>query len=333
LQYPLWVVGLGPLALLILALQKQLSLTRQRMGQRLSMRLLVVFGAVLGAILITVLVVILVLVEEDSTANSSRKPFDFVSIVTAVMFCFLCLSLLVTRKKRKLLREVAIALQVHDFRRALELCAAAPKVVRRAHLLRYQQAIAHAVSGNREAAIALLERLWSDKPRFPLSALALGELLLDTDRAERAAEIAKSVAPRLRRDPAPPLLEARGMRRLGRIDEAQAACDRALAIDPDNGSVNAVAAALALDRGETERAQALMERALELAPGDAYLLVVRAEIALQGDADEQARLAVSLAVEAIRANPLVFLQVETKRLESALAERLQPVVTENIFIE
>ena len=52
-----------------------------------------------------------------------------------------------------------------------------------------------------------------------------------------------------------------------------------------------------------------------------------------GDTDEQARAAVSQAVDAIRANPLVFLQVEAKRLESALMERLQPVVTEDVFID
>src|SRR5207245_3881427 len=119
--------------------------------------------------------------------------------------------------------------------------------------------------------IEALEGRLSEKPRFPLTALALGELLLDADRPERAFEVAISAGPRLPHDPAVPLLEARAQRRLGRFDEAQAACDRAQAIDPDSGSVHAVAAALALDRGDAGQAQTLIKKALELAPGDAYL--------------------------------------------------------------
>jgi predicted Zn-dependent protease len=245
----------------------------------------------------------------------------------------LCAWLLLTRKRRKLSRQVAIALQVHDFRRAFELCAADPKTVRRAHLLRYQQAIADAVCGNPARAIDALEQLWSEKPRFPLTALALGELLLDADRPERALEVAISAVPRLPHDPAVPLLEARALRRLGRFDEALAACDRALAIDPENGVVHAVAAALALDRGDAEQARTLIAKALDLAPGEAYLRLVGAEIALQSEAVEETRLSVAQAVEAVRGNPLVFLKAEVARLQQALTKRFPPEVTENIFIE
>jgi predicted Zn-dependent protease len=224
-------------------------------------------------------------------------------------------------------------MQVHDFKGVCQMCRAAPNVVRRSHLLRHDQALAEAICGNRKGAITALERICEDKPRFPLSQLVLSELYLDTNQPERALELANRVAPRLPGDPGVPLLEARVLRRLGRLDEARAACDRALALDPEIGSIQAVAAVLAADRREFEQAEALLEKAFAMAPGDAYVLVVAAEIALQRDELEEAAAAIERAREAVRTNPLVFLEAELARLDEALADRLHPVVTENIFLE
>jgi predicted Zn-dependent protease len=328
LAIPLWTVALAPLGLLILALQKHASRARRRMGQRWSLASLLVLGSVTG---LTISIVVVVLAHH-TIAPDSLAPFLLMAVMMAVIVG-LCAWLLLTWKRRKLSRQVAIALQVHDFRRAFELCAGDPKTVSRVHLLRYQQAIADAVCGDPARAISALEQLWSDRPRFPLTALALGELLLDADRPERALEVAISAVPRLPHDPAVALLEARSLRRLGRFDEAQAACDGALTVDPENGSIHAVAAALALDRGDTSQAQSLIKMALDLAPGDAYLLVVRAEIALQSEVADNARLAVAQAVQAVRSNPLVFLTTEVARLQQELTSRFPPEVTENTFIE
>jgi Zn-dependent protease with chaperone function/Flp pilus assembly protein TadD len=332
LAIPLWIVAIGPLGLLLVSLRKRVSRARRRMGRRWSIKSQLAISAAIGVAVFFALCAV-----HDRGTNSSENGAPglafLVPIVSALALCGLCVWLISTRHRRALTHKIAIALQVHDFRRALELCLASPKIVCRAHVLRYQQAIAEAVCGRRAEAIAALERLWRDKPRFPLTALGLGELLLDADRPQRTIEVAASVARQLPHDPAVPVLEARALRRLGQVDEAQAACDRALAIDPDDGCVNALAAAIALDRGENQRAQALIARALELAPGEVYLLVVRAEIALQNEPVEQARIAVERAVGAVRANPLVFLQAEISRLETALLDRLKPVITEDIFIE
>jgi tetratricopeptide (TPR) repeat protein len=187
-------------------------------------------------------------------------------------------------------------------------------------VLRYNMAIARAICGDRAAAIAELEELWRDKPRFPLTALALSQLLLDADQPEKALEVARDVAKLLPRDPTPPFLEAAAQRRLGRLDEAQAACDRALAIEPRDGTIVALQAALALDSGNDERAGLLITIALGYAPGAAYVLIIQAEIALQTQQLEAARLAVHEAVEAVRTNPFAFLASDIARLELKLAE-------------
>ena len=79
-----------------------------------------------------------------------------------------------------------------------------------------------------------------------------------------------------------------------------------------------MSAAIELDRGHLESAEKQIQQALELAPGEPYALVVRAEITARAESPEQARLAVTRAVQAIQANPLVFLQTEIKRLESMI---------------
>jgi predicted Zn-dependent protease len=125
----------------------------------------------------------------------------------------------------------------------------------------------------------------------------------------------------LPRDAGTYVLVARVCRRLGRLDEAQAACDRVLALEPDDGTARGIAAALALDRDELERARDLIQKALAAAPGDAYLLVVRAEIALAAGSLDEARAQVAAALSAVRNNPLVFLQTDASQIERKLAER------------
>jgi len=213
-----------------------------------------------------------------------------------------------------------LAFQVHDFRRALALGEASPRVVARDHMLRYNMALARAICGDRSAAIAEMEQLWRDKPRFPLTALALSQLLLDADQPEKALDVARQVAKSLPRDPSPPFLEAAALRRLGRRDEAQAACDRALEIEPEDGTVLALHAALAFDAGDMNRAADSIAKALAFAPGAGNVLVVKAELALQVQPLEKARAAVNEAIDAVRTNPFAFLASDVERLELKLAE-------------
>jgi len=331
LAVPLWIVGLTPLSLLTLALRKRASRAQRRMGSRWRLVRLIGLGLALGMAVVLVMVP-MVLMDFDRPENGAA--FSWILSSVSSMACLFGMSIwvLVTNRKRKLVQNVAVALQVHDFRRALDLCAAAPKVVRRSHLLRYNQAIAQAVCGNREAAIDALERLWSDKPRFPLSALALCELLLETGGPERVIEVAGSVAPRLPDDPAPPFHEARALRQLRRIEEAQAACNRALAIDPE-AAVIALQVGILLDRGETEQAKTLIDAALEKGPGEPYVLIVRAEVAIESEPLEAARSAVAAAARSVAASPLSFMTTQIRRLESRLDKRTAPRVAEGIFVE
>lgn len=219
----------------------------------------------------------------------------------------------------KLLKEVRIALQLHEFERVLELGRAKPKIVARNHLLRHNMALAAELTGDRQRAIAELEQLRHDKPWFKLPWLVLGALYLDEGQPERALALAEQTERELRKDPTPPLLAAQALQRLGRLDEAQAALDRTLAIEPLVGEAHALAARIALDRTSVSQAEALIERAHQLAPGDAYVLVVQAWITVaRGDA-EPARRAVEQAIEAVRANPFALLSREV----AALQERLE----------
>jgi tetratricopeptide (TPR) repeat protein len=177
------------------------------------------------------------------------------------------------------------------------------------------------LSGDRQRAIAELEGLRRDKPRFKVPWLVLGEFYLDDGQPERALEVAEQTASELKHDPAPHALAAKVLRRLGRAEEAQAAIDRALEIDPDAGDAHALAAALALDRGDVPQARESIEKAHELAPGDAFVLVTEAEVALAAEPLETARAAVEKALAAAEANPFALLDFQTSALRDRLAQR------------
>jgi Zn-dependent protease with chaperone function/Tfp pilus assembly protein PilF len=315
LPFPLWIVAGTPLLLLVAAQRRQTTLAKNRMGRS---RRWIIPAIVAGVIALWVLF-------HRASGSSPESPWllRFVIVMQALAASAavaVVIWLLWTEKTRKLRRNVLLAFQVHDFRRALALGAASPRVVARDHVLRYNMALARAICGDRSAAIAEMDELWGDKPRFPLTALALSQLLLDADQPEKALDVAREVAKLLPRDPTPPFLEAAALRRLGRLDEAEAACDRALAIEPRDGTVVALQAALACDRGDTERAALSIAIALGYAPGAAYVLVVQAEHALKTQPLEAARRAVKEAVEAVRTNPFAFLAPDVERLELKLAE-------------
>jgi Zn-dependent protease with chaperone function/Flp pilus assembly protein TadD len=312
LSVPLWTVALTPIALLVLAQRRQVSLARKRMGRS---RVWIV-GFVLG-----MPIALSVGVLNAFPEWTDRMPLlrTIPGAVAASMGLCWLVWLLWTHSRRRLRRDVVLAFQVHDFRRALALAESQPRVVARDHVLRYNMALARAVCGDRAAAIAELEQLWRDRPRFPMTALALGQLLLDAERPGQALEVARQVAESLPGDPTPPFLESAALRRLGRLDEAQAACDRALDMEPEDGTVLALHAALAHDRGDLHRAAESIAKALAFAPGAGYVMAVRAELALQVQPLEKARAAVEEAVEAVRTNPFAFLASDVMRLRQSLA--------------
>ena len=331
---PLLAVGLMPTLLIQLAMKKQIRAVHGRLGQKWSFLSLLGLAAAIAVAFVLFFTVILVLfqelIDEGDVESVDARALNFVIVVAVVVISGLCLWGVSRRKRQKLKHDVAVALQLHNFARARELCVANPKVVQDVPQLRYNQAIAEAVLGNRDVAIGDLQRLWIEKPRFLLTAFALGDLLLDSDQAERAIETIQSVGPKLPKDSGVPLLESRAFRRLGRIDEGRVACDRARKLDPDSGSIHAIAAALELDQGHYDSAKSLITRGLELSPGDPYGLVIRAELAIKTESADQVRIAVEQAALAIRSNPLVFLRAEFSRLESLIPDPISHVAASQL---
>jgi len=328
----LWGVTLTPFTLLLIASWKGTSLAQRRMGQKLWFVKPVLLA---GAVALGILAFRSDAARRHLTATQQQVPYAGLLVIALMITAAggLSLWLLVTSRRRKVLREFAVAFQVHDFRGALEICRNSPGVVRRSHLLRYNQAIAQAFCGDVAGAIADFETLWDDKPKFPLTGFALCTFLLDSDQPERVIEVTRRLSELLPGDPQPPFFEACAYRALKRLDNAEAACQRSIEIESRSGPSCALAAALAVDRGDIERAVELCNRARELSPGDVHVRIVEAEIALSRDSLEVAQAAVGRAIETIRANPLVALNSELRRLEELLENRLSPVVTEDIFLQ
>jgi Flp pilus assembly protein TadD len=314
----LLITACSPFALLLMGIRKQVRRQSRRMGRRWGLLSKVVGGTIGGSVAILLFTMIGVTV-----ANRFEIEVVDPTVVIAVVSCAVVLVSmminLVNGAQRKLQQAVNVALQLHDFARARELCLASPQIVSKSHMLRYQLAIADAVCGNRQAAMESLEQLWQDKPHFPLPALALAELQLDANEAERTVELARTVERLLPHDTTVALLEGRALRRLGLTEESQITCHTAQAMEPEDGSLRALAAGLELDLGQFDQSRRLIEQALEQVPGDAYALVIRAEIEIATAPLESAQQAVSEAKDAIHTNPLIFLQFEVNRLQTLLA--------------
>ncbi len=319
LAAPLWIVGLAPLTIQALARWKQHSRIHQRMGHN-SLRTAFIAVVVLAGLILMAFPDALMPLFELAGGPEDSPFFLLAPLILAAMGLAAGSWLKRNQETRRLRAAVAVAFQVHDFRRVLNLAASAPAEFARDHILQYNVALARAISGDRETAIAEFEQLCREKPHFYLGGLTLSLLLLDADRPGPALEIARAIVERLPRDAGARLLEARALRRLERLDEAEEACARALELARGAGLTKAAAAAVALDSGEFSRAKELIDMALELSPGDAYPLLVRAEICLQTEPFEDPRPAVNEALTAIRANPLVFLTADVTRLEAMQAE-------------
>lgn len=237
-----------------------------------------------------------------------------------LLFALLILPLIVIHRWRQRLNgEVVAAICKRDFKRAVQLGDENPKRVRKIPKLRYNLALAAALSGDRKRGIEELYKLIKDAPRFPLAQLTLAELLLDED-AEEALKVTGQAARRLSRDPVRLLIRARALRRLGCLQEADDVIGRAIKLAPDDGTILTVAARISLDLGDIERAKELMDEAQRKAPGDAFCMIARAALALANGTPEETANAIENAAEAAAHNPLALLGGEIARL------RRHPVV-------
>ncbi|MES2788296.1 MAG: M48 family metalloprotease [Planctomycetota bacterium] len=297
LNLTLLVVTVTPYVLLLLTQSARLRAAQRRMGESLK------WWQVLA---------LLILVALPSIPREQTE-------IRLVLFCLLFVGVIAypwrNFARRRLQSQVLAALRMYDFDGAIALAQARPNVVARDHKLRYNVALAKAARGDRQTPILELDALWRDKPGFPLTALLLADLLLDTDQLDRALEIARSAVPSLPNDPRVHFIIGRGLRRLGRLAEAHSACLLAMTAAPHDGNIQALAALLALDRGEHDESRRLIQLAEEYTPGDGVVLMSHATIALQLDSPEVGRAAVERAVAVVAASPLLFLQAEIARLQ------------------
>jgi Zn-dependent protease with chaperone function len=219
---------------------------------------------------------------------------------------------------QKLNRQVVIAIQSDDYPKALAICEGSPAVVARSPVLRYNFALIRAVLGRREEALADLERLRADEPGFKMTWLLLTSLYADEGDYERALERASQLSRDMPGEPSGRQAEAWMLRKVGRLEEAEARAREILAKDPDAGQGYLTLAAVALDRGDLAAARELLARAERLSPGTVGIALLTAEIALAAG-EPGAALAVERAIDAARNNPLAFANKEA----AGLARRLQ----------
>jgi Zn-dependent protease with chaperone function/Flp pilus assembly protein TadD len=259
----------------------------------------------------------------DEIADPGRRMSEFysplaMSLVLPLLVIWFLWSLMRGTSASKIEQQVAIAMQTRDFAKVFELAQSHPKPFARSAILRHSLGFAAAMAGDRARAIEVLEALRHDEPGFAESVLVLAMVHVDDGRPAEALPLIEEVQSRLPQDPTPILLRGHVLHLLGRLDEARQCIDRALAIKPDSGNGHAIAAWIALDRGDREQAEQLLERAEELDPATAFIEQVKAELALTGDDPAAARRQVERAVAASAANPYALLQNQTRRL----AERL-----------
>jgi Zn-dependent protease with chaperone function/tetratricopeptide (TPR) repeat protein len=245
------------------------------------------------------------------------SPWTTLAVLVVLLLAVLAGSRLGRGRVNRLNHRITIAIQSGDYPAALALCEGSPAVVAGSPVLRYNHALIRAVLGRREEALADLEKLRADDPRFKMTWLLLAGIYSDEGEWARALELTEQLSRDLPGESSGPEAAAWILRRLGRLDEAEARARRVLQADPRSGLAHFTLAAVALDRGDAATARQELARAERLVPGSITAALLDAEIALAtGQADAAA--AVRKAVEAARTNPLAFSEKSAARLAARL---------------
>jgi tetratricopeptide (TPR) repeat protein len=234
------------------------------------------------------------------------------------------LGLLLGRSRvKKLNHKLLIAIQSGDYPKALALCEGSPAVVAGSTVLRYNHALIRAVLGRREEALGDLERLRVDDPGFKMTWLLLASLYADEGNHARALEIATQLSHDLPDEPPGLNAESWLLRKVGRLEEAEARARKVLELDPKYGHAHLTLAAVAFDRGDCAGARRELTQAERLVPGSVGVAMLAAEIALASEG-AGAEAAVRQAVQAAKTNPLSFADKEAAALVRRLEALQQP---------
>lgn len=245
------------------------------------------------------------------------------ALIMVVLSVGTLLSLFLFRGKgreKKLILDVTIAIQATDYARALRLCEENAAVVAGSSAMRHNRALVLALLGRIDEAIQESEQLVRDDPSIKLTAIMLSSLYENQGRFADALEVAATVTRDLPDQPTGPQLEAWLLRKLGRLDEAEAKARRALALEPQGGESYLTLAGVALDRGDVAAARDHLAHAEKLVPGTVGVDLLTAELALV-TVDPGAEAAVRKLQAAARNNPMAFADREAAELAARLEAR------------
>ncbi len=239
----------------------------------------------------------------------------------AVLFWMLTIGGVASSKVPKLMREIGAALQRSDYEGVVKIAADNYKVIETDRLMMHNSSISLLATGHQDKAVELLEKLHRDHPWLPVTAITLIDVYLDQAEYERALDMAEGIRPELDPgDPLPLIQSGRALRGLGRFDDAAAVCKHAGEMAPDETSVFALQAMLALDRGDREEADRQIELGESLLPAEPLLQIARAEReVLDADADALANELCELR-RTISQQPLLLLNRSVEGLEHQLAK-------------
>jgi tetratricopeptide (TPR) repeat protein len=229
--------------------------------------------------------------------------------------------LLGANRADRLNHQVVAAVQSGKYPEALALVEGRPALVARSTELRYNHALIRAVLGRREEALVDLERLRRDDPAFKLTWLLLVSLYADEGEYAHAQEMAVELSRDLPGEMAGAEVESWLLRKLGRLEEAEARAREVLKREPRSGQARLTLAAVALDRGDLAGARKELADAERVMPGSTSAALLAAEIALA--TGEGAEDAVRRAVDAVKNNPLALSDKEAVRLAQRLEARRQ----------
>jgi predicted O-linked N-acetylglucosamine transferase (SPINDLY family) len=160
------------------------------------------------------------------------------------------------------------------------------------------RALEHQRAGRRREAEAAYRKVLARKPRHDRALFMLSGLLFEAGRFEETSQYLESLV-EIAPHPAYLTNLAEAYRRQGALDAAAAACERALAADPDLPEAHHNLGLTLMNGGDPARAVPELERALELRPDGAPFLVSLAWALLArgrvGESIAHSRRAIALA--------------------------------------
>ncbi|HVW00049.1 MAG TPA: M48 family metalloprotease, partial [Planctomycetaceae bacterium] len=257
-------------------------------------------------------------------------PLSFLGISVPTGLLFGAIAALASLQKDELRNQIRGAVNSRNYQQAVDLARKHPRRVQRDVISRHNVALAQLGLGHRGLALEEFRQLW-EKHRFGFSGMWLTLIHLSEGRTEAALQMADGLAGVWTHDPAPPYLRGRALRRLGRLDEAEAAVRAMQRFEHPRGESLSLQAGIALDRGDLDSARELIRQAEAAAPGDVNVVAIAAEIAQQGG-DPEAAAAITKAIQALERIPLPLLEYELAQLRSAHA-RLHPPADQDAATE